>query len=99
MIRIIIMRVRLVQIAKELVETFLARHAGGTLITEAPFANQRRMISGLLQHFSDCEIFRSQRDTGLIAADAIMPRVEPRHQRTPGRSADGAARIAIGEPN
>ena len=81
------MGVLLVEITEEFVKTMLSRQSAGghSPVPQPPFADQRGMVSRLLQHFRDCRILGTQRlGNGIgrprIAADSRVTVMLARHQ-------------------
>src|SRR5512141_327008 len=62
---VVIVSVSLVQIPNELLKPFLLGNAGGVLVAQAPFADERSVVTSLLQHLPDGEILRTQRDLSI----------------------------------
>ncbi len=94
--RIVVVRVMLIEVSEELVESLLRRHAGRTFVANAPLAEQSRRVSGILQHLGDRQVFRAEIEFG-IASDQAMAGMQPGHQCAATRSAHRRSRIKLRE--
>jgi hypothetical protein len=65
---------------------------------EAPLSDHGRRIAGVLQELRDGDVLRPERDLR-VAADVRVAHVVAGHQGAPGRRADGAPGIVLGEPH
>jgi hypothetical protein len=101
--------VHLVEIAKPVVETLLARLAGRARIAQPPFANARGDVAGLLERFGNGQILglqKHQRPTleiieaghGGVVAAAAMAGVQSGHERAARRRADRRTAVMLREP-
>ena len=95
-IGVVIVRMHLVQITEEFIKPLLLRHAGRVRVAQPPFADQRRVIAGLLEDLGHCQVLRPERHQG-IAANQRVPGVQAGHQRAARRRANRAAGVEAGE--
>ena len=105
-VRVIIVRVVLVRVAEEVVESLSRRqtHCRFALVAEPPLADERRRIARRLQrprhrHVPRPERLRQRIDRARVAAHTRVPRVQPRHQHAAARSAHRGPRVKLREPH
>src|SRR5262245_54494976 len=90
------MGVLLVQEAEPFLEAALVGGARCVRFAEAPFADETRLVTGGLEELADRRFIGGEGHQS-VAADADMPGVAAGHEHGTARSADGTARVALGE--
>ncbi len=97
-LRVIILRLELVEIAEPVVYSFFGRVAGGVDAAERPLAVKRRAISGALENLRESQVLRLERNRrGAIGTNARVARVHARHEGASGGSALCIAGISARE--
>ncbi|OPZ11825.1 MAG: hypothetical protein BWZ10_02155 [candidate division BRC1 bacterium ADurb.BinA364] len=102
-IRIIIVRMHLIEIAIKEIEAVQPRHSGGVFVSQAPFADAACSVSGFLECGGDGSILGAQGNEGRRGAGqaVVAPRavagVQAGHQSAARRRANRAAGIALGK--
>ncbi len=86
-----VVRVMLAEVAVEVVEALLVRHALVARHAQSPFADQGRGIAGGPEYFRGRHVLVAQHlGAGIlrsrVAADAGVTGVQPRHQHAAGRA-------------
>ena len=95
--RVEVVGVGLVEVAHELVEALLPRHAVRADVSEAPLAEAARRVALLLEQLRDGHVLREDRHAAGVRANRGVSHVHPGHQDAPRGSANGAARIGVRE--
>src|SRR5262249_36760283 len=93
---VIIMRMSLVEVTHELIETLLLGNPLCVFVAQPPFANETGIVTGGFEDFGEGHIAWLKRQAG-IAADTSVPGMQAGHQSATRRCADGAAGIATCE--
>ncbi len=97
--RIVEVGVRLVEVAKEGIETLLPRHPFGTDITEAPFAKASGAVAGGAEDLTNGLIRIEDVDAARIRAHRGMPAMQACHQYAARRGTDGTTGVGVGAAN
>ena len=94
-VRVEVVGVGLVQVAYELVEALLPRHAVRADVTETPLAEAAGRVALLLEQFRDGHVLREDRYAARVRANRGVAHMHPGHQDAPRGSANGAARVGV----
>ena len=81
--RVEVVGVGLVQVAHELVEALVPRHAVRADVSEAPLAEAAGSVALLLEQFRDSHVLRENRDAARVGANRRVAHVHPGHQDAP----------------
>ena len=98
-VRVIEVRVFLMQITEKLVKPLPVRHARRRRFPQAPFSEQAGGIPGLAQHLRQRDVLVAQRDAAAIAPHGRVARVVAGHQHAARRRALRTSRVRLGEPH
>ena len=101
-IRVVVVRVRLVNKSEKRVEALLPRRTDAVGFTEAPFADEAGRIAAVAQHarhrhFVGAQGLRRVTNLAGVAPHGRVARVFARHQHAPRRRAHRATRIKLRE--
>ena len=101
-IRVVVVRVRLVNKSEKRVEALLPRRTDAVGFTEAPFADEAGRIAAVAQHarhrhFVGAQGLRRVTNLAGVAPHGRVARVFARHQHAPRRRAHRATRVKLRE--
>ena len=72
MIRVVVVRVGLIEIADKLIEPLFVGDTSRAFIAQAPFANQACVIARLFKNLRHSDVLGRQREVARVAANPVV---------------------------
>ena len=98
---VVVVRVVLVEVAKEVVEAFAVGDARCARLSQSPLADDARSVARAFENLRDGHVLLSQRyplaAPPHVATDVCVPLMQPRHQAGARGGADGGGRVELCE--